>query len=152
MKTRALLGSFQLPVAGVGAVLLTGAVGTILLLPPAEGEGFVRGLAVLFLYVLAWSGFVVLSVGLAIPPSGGYGIQFGRRQRGLFVVAAIAAVGSAIGPFVAFRLFYTDTELLVYSLLGLAGLAVIALSGGLLWRFGEVVRTRMETDDPTIRE
>lgn len=151
MNVRSLLGSLQLPVAGLGAVLLVAALGSLLTLPPAppESEGFVRGLAVLFLYFLAWSGFVVVALGLAIPPKGGYGISFNRYQRGLFVTAAVAAVGSAVGPFVLFGLFYSNAELLVYSLLGLVLVAVGSLAGGLLWRLGEAVRTRVGTADGT---
>lgn len=143
MNVRSLLGSLQLPIAAVGTVLVVFAVGQLVTMnpPPPGSEGFVHGLALIILYVLAWVGFVVLSMGLAIPPKDGYGIAFTRRQRGLFVTAAVAAVLSAVGPFVAFGLIYSNPTLLVSAWLAVMSVAIIALAAGLIWRGAEAINT-----------
>jgi len=144
MDAKSLFGSLQLPVATVGALLVALSVGSILTMPspPPESEGFVAGLAVLFLYFLAWVGFLVLSAGLAIPPGDGYGITFTRAQRGLFVTAAVAGLLSAVGPFVAFGLLLSRPSLMAGAWLALMGLALTALTGGLVWRGIRAVWTR----------
>lgn len=147
MDARSLLGSLQLPIAGVGALVLVLSVATLLMIPPSppESEGFVRGLAYIALYVIAWGGFVLFALGLAIPPgSDGFGIRFTRAQRALFAVAALAAVASGIGPFVAFALLYSNPSLFVNSLLALVVIAVLSLLAGLGWRAGQAVRTRVQ--------
>jgi hypothetical protein len=136
MDVRSALGSLQLPVAAVGLALVVFAVGGIVSMdpPPAGSEGFVGGLAVLFLYFLAWVGFLVLSLGLAIPPLNGYGLRFTRAQRGLFVLAGVAGLVSAVGPFVAFGLIYSNPNLLVTAWLAIVSVGILALLSGLVWR------------------
>lgn len=142
MKVRALLGSLQVPIAAIGLLGVAAAVGGIVTLdpPPAGSEGFLSGLAILFLYFLGWMGFLVLALGLAIPPGDGYGITFNRYQRGLFVVAAVGALASAVGPFVAFGLVYSNPSLLFNSWLVITSVAVLSLVGGLVWRGVEALR------------
>lgn len=136
MNVRALLGSLQLPVAVLGAGLVVVSIGGISTMPspPPGSEGFAAGLALLFLYFLGWVGFLVLSFGLAIPPGDGYGIGFNRYQRGLFVLAGVAGLTSAIGPFVAFGLLFSHPSLIGIAWLVIMGVAVLALTAGLLWR------------------
>lgn len=143
MDLRSALGSLQLPVAGTGAFLVVVSVGQILTMPspPPESDGFVGGLAVLFLYFLAWVGFLVLSLGLAIPPGDGYGITFTRAQRVLFLLAAVAALVSAVGPFVAFGLIYSNPSLMVSAWLAITGIALLALATGLGWRGVQAVQS-----------
>lgn len=144
MRLRSAVGALQLPVIGIGFLLLVFSIGQLLLLepPPATGDGFVSGLAVLILYVLAWIGFVVMSIGFAIPPADGRGISFNRYQRALFITAAVSAVLSAIGPFIGFALLYSDPDLFVASWVALMGIAVIAFFGGLSWRGIQVIKQR----------
>jgi hypothetical protein len=64
---RSVVGSFQLPVAAIGALLTAFAVEGLLTLPSApEGEGFPEELAVLFLYAVGLVGFTTFATGLAI--------------------------------------------------------------------------------------
>ncbi|PSQ01744.1 hypothetical protein BRC92_10060 [Halobacteriales archaeon QS_4_69_31] len=142
MDLRSILGSLQLPVATVGTLLVVVAVGSVATMPspPPESEGVVAGLAVLFMYVLAWVGFLVTSLGLAIPPGDGYGVTFTRYQRGLFVLAAVAGLLSAVGPFVAFGLVYSNPSLMTTAWLALASVAVLSLAAGLVWRGVQAVR------------
>jgi hypothetical protein len=146
-----MLGTLQLPVAGLGTLLVAFSIGSILTTssPAPEGEGFVSGLAILFLYFLAWIGFLILSFGLSIPPGDGFGVTFNRYQRGLFIVAAGAGLLSAVGPFVAFGLLLSDTSLMVNSLLALMGVALLSLLVGLLWRAIQAIQTWRLNDDPS---
>ena len=142
MDVRSALGSLQLPVVAVGLALVVFAVGGIVSMdpPPAGSEGFVGGLAVLFLYFLAWVGFLVLSLGLAIPPLNGYGLRFTRAQRALFVLAGLAGLVSAVGPFVAFGLIYSNPGLMVTAWVATVGVGILALLTGLVWRGVQVWR------------
>ena len=141
MNLRAALGSLQLPIAGIGALLVAVAIGGIATMPspPPGSEGFVSGLAALFLYFVGWVGFLIMSTGLAIPPGEGYGITFDRRQRWLFVTAAVAGFLSAIGPFVAFGLLLSNPSLMVSAWLALMGVAIAALLLGIAWRIGQEI-------------
>jgi len=142
MRVRALLGSLQIPVAAVGVALVLVSVGSVVTMdPPPEGEGFVAGLALVFLYFLAWVGFLVTSFGLAIPPGDGYGVTFNRYQRGLFVIAGVAGFLSAVGPFVLFGLLYSNPSLMGTAWVATMGVAVLSLAAGLLWRGITSVRT-----------
>lgn len=146
MDVRSALGSLQLPIAALGLALVVFAVGGIVTMdpPPAGSEGFVGGLAVLFLYFLAWIGFLVLSAGLAIPPLNGYGLRFTRSQRGLFLLAALAALLSAVGPFVAFGLVYSNPGAMVTAWVVVTGVGVLSLLSGLVWRGVQVWRTDVD--------
>lgn len=57
MDVRSLLGSLQLPVAVVGAVLVAGGVSQMAALTPVpERGGLPGGLALCFSYAIAWAG------------------------------------------------------------------------------------------------
>lgn len=148
MRVRAILGSLQLPVAGVGAVVFLGSVAAIASLPPSpEGEGFVRGLAVLVLFVGAWAGFVVTAFGLAIPPGeDGVGVQFSRGQRLLLLAAGGLGLASAVAPLVFWAVVVTvglspGTATLAW--FALMGIAVVALLAGVGWRAAEAAAPRL---------
>lgn len=149
MEIRSLLGSLQLPVAGIGLFVTLISLAMAFTMPPSppDSEGFVQGLALLALYVFAWGGFVVLSLGLAIPPGEGFGIGFTRIQRGLFLVAALTAAASAIVPFAMFGLLYSNPELLAMSLLALFAVALLTFTTSLAWRAGQVLADRMWASD-----
>lgn len=142
MNVRSMLGSLQIPVAVVGAALVAFAVVGVVTMPPPppESDGFVSGLAAIALYVMGWVGFLVASLGLAIPPGEGYGVTFTRHQRWLFVIAAVAGVGSVVGPFVAFGLFLSNPSLMVSGWIAIMGIAVLALLSGLGWRGVQAIR------------
>ncbi|MFB6095888.1 MAG: hypothetical protein ABEJ74_00680 [Haloferacaceae archaeon] len=147
MDARSLLGSLQLPIAGAGALVLALAVASTLALPPSppDSEGFVRGLAFIVLYVLAWGGFVLLALGLAIPPGGGVGVDFTRGQRALFLLAALSGAGSVVVPFAAFALLYANPTQFLLLVGALVAVAVLSLLGGLGWRAGQALRARRGT-------
>lgn len=149
MDVRSLLGSLQLPVAGIGLFVMLISLATAFTMPPSppDSEGFVQGLALIALYVFAWGGFVVLSLGLAIPPGEGFGIDFTRIQRGLFLVAAVAAVASAVVPFAMFGLLYSNPNLLAMSLLALFAVALLTFTTSVVWRAGQAVAGRLRSGD-----
>ena len=118
--------------------------------PPPESEGFVAGLAIVFLYFLGWIGFLVLSFGLAIPPGDGYGISFNRYQRGLFAFAGTAGVLSAVGPFIAFGLLLSHPSLMGTAWVVIMSVALIALTVGLLWRGVQAVRQWRSNNEFTL--
>ncbi|MFC7251238.1 hypothetical protein ACFQJ5_15540 [Halomicroarcula sp. GCM10025324] len=142
MDVRSALGTLQLPVATLGlALLLVALVGIATMDPPPAGsDGFVGGLAVFFLYIVAWVGFLVLSLGLAIPPLGGYGLRFTRPQRGLFLLAGLAAFLSAVGPLVAFGLVFSNPGAMVLTWLAITAVGILSLVGGVVWRGVQVWR------------
>lgn len=149
MNLRSLLGSLQLPVAGVGFLLVAVSAVELLALPPSPpgSDGFVEGLAALLLFVAAWAGFFLAAVGLAIPPGDGFGVRFTRWQRRLFVAAAALAVASAAVPVVALTLVVTlglPPSVVVLLWLGLMAAAVLALVGGVGWRVGQAVARRVD--------
>lgn len=143
MDVRSLVGSLQLPITGLGALATVSAVGMLLSLETPARPDIPHGFAILFLYVLAWAGITVTSLGLAIPPGEGYGIRFRRGQRLLFVLAAVASVASAVVPFVALTLIYSQPNVAVYSWLGTITVAVLALVGGVGWRAVDAARARI---------
>ncbi|MFC4550251.1 hypothetical protein, partial [Halorussus sp. GCM10023401] len=143
MTLRSRLGVLQLPVAGVGVALLGSAVVRYATLPPSPpgSDGFVEGLALLFLYVVALVGLTTTALGLAIPPGDNVGVRFSRRQRGLFVASAAAAVGSVLAPLFALPVLAApgvspdaSVSAVVWLWLGLLAAAVLALAAGLGWR------------------
>lgn len=117
---------------------------TTLPAPPPEGDGLPGGLAAIFLYVTIWAGFVVLAFGLAIPGGGRWSIRFSRGQRRLFLLAAGAAVASAVLPFIATGMLLTlaRSDALWLALLAWLApmvVAVLAFLGGLGWRGAEAL-------------
>lgn len=145
MQLRSWLGSLQLPVAGVGVALVVFAAGSIATIPepPAGSDGFVGGLAVVFLSLIGWAGLVVAPLGLAIPPSGGYGVRFNRYQRGLFVASSAGWFLAGVIPLLGFGLLLRQPDLMVSSLLALATAATLSLVAGLCWRGGEAIGRRV---------
>ncbi|MDY6819896.1 MAG: hypothetical protein SVG88_14640 [Halobacteriales archaeon] len=151
MSLRSVLGSLQLPVAGIGVLLLVMSISQLLLMesPLPESEGFVQGLAMFFLYIMAWVGLVLTAGGLAIPPGeDGFGIQFNRWQRRLFILAMLGAIGSALLPLVGMGwIFATAREgngtLLLIAFAGPSGIAIVSLLAGLAWRAAEAIRPRI---------
>lgn len=73
MGIRSAFESAQVPIAGFGTLVCLGAIAEVWTTPPVDGDGFVTGLGTLVLYVIAWLGFVVTGLGLAIPASDGPG-------------------------------------------------------------------------------
>lgn len=150
VKVKSLVGLLQLPVAIIGGLLCLGAIATILTLPPSpEDEGFVRGLAVIFLFIIAWAGFVTAALGLAIPPADGIGVQFNSWQRRLFLAAAGLAILSAISPLI-FWTVVTATGLSLGSIalawLVTMGLALLSFVIGLGWRIAELVLPHIRSE------
>lgn len=150
MNWRSKLGSLQLPVAGGGLFVVASgawALAALLASPSTHGDGFVEGLAALFLYVVVWAGFIAAGLGLAIPPGDGLGIQFTRWQRWLFLGSATLAFASAIVPFVLWTVV-VQTGLSPGSTatvgLGLMALSILAFVGGLCWRVIDAIRVRLE--------
>lgn len=141
MTIKSMVGSLQLPIAGLGTILCVSALTTLMSLPPSPpGEGFVRGLALVVLFITAWAGFVIASLGLAIPPGDTVGIQFNRWQRRLFLLAGALAVLSAATPLV-FWVIVGSTNFSLGSA-GLAwvivmGLAILSLGSSIVWRIGQ---------------
>lgn len=141
MNLRSALGSLQLPVAALGALVAVGSFWQLTeLLPIPDQAGLPGGLAMLFLYALGVAGIAVCALGFAIPPGDGFGIRFERRQRLLFGLSAAGAVGSVLLPLVTLpvvlgagpeqNLFW----LVAVAWLGPLAVAVLALLGGLGWR------------------
>ena len=148
MSFRSRLGVLQLPVAGFGLLVVGMAVNQLLTLPPSPpgSDGFVEGLALFFLAVFAWGGFVVAALGFAIPPGDNFGIRFGRWQRRLFVGAAACALGSVVAPLAAWWVLASTrfgVDVVFGAWIGLSVAAVVALVGGLGWRVAESVARRV---------
>jgi hypothetical protein len=142
---RRVLGSLQLPVAGVGVLVCLLAAGTFgsLLGRTPPGDGFIHGGALLMTYALTVGGFALFATGLAIPPMSGVGIRFRRGQRVLFVVAAVAAVASVILPLAAFPTALGGDATIVLAAWGVPTVvAVLGVATGLLWRAAERLRER----------
>ncbi len=149
MELRSVVGSLQLPVAAVGALLAALAVDGLLSLPSTpDGEGFLQGLAVLFLYAVGLVGFVLFTLGLAIRPGDGYGVSFRRRQRRLLFAGAGATAGALLLPLVAFGLLYaaamggSRAPFYLWGLLHAVG--VLSVGAALAWRGADAVRSFAE--------
>lgn len=141
-------GFLQLPIAGFGLLGVALAVSQFLTLPPPppDGDGFVEGLAVFFLYVIGFAGFVIAALGFAIPPGDHVGIRFNRWQRRLLVGAAVCALGSVVAPLAAWPVLASTSlgvDVVFGAWIGLSVVAVLALVGGLGWRAGEAVARRV---------
>ena len=148
MKLRSALGSLQLPVAGLGLLVVAVSLTQLQAIPepPPGSDGFVEGLATFFLGLLALGGFVVSSLGFAIPPGEGYGVRFGRWQRRLFVAAAVGGLASLLVPLFAWSVA-SATGLgpgaVVLAWLGTLALAVLSFVAALGWRIAEAVARRV---------
>lgn len=148
MRSRGIIGSLQLPIAGLGGLLLVGALVSLLTMPPSppESEGFVRGLAILVLFVAAWAGFVIIAIGLAIQPRTNTGIRFNQWQRRLFILAAILSVFSLLTPLIFWSVVATTGISLGSATLTwvvVMTLAILSLFTGLGWRISESITTRL---------
>jgi len=148
MPGRSILGSLQLPIAGLGGLLLVLSLSSLVSMPapPPGSDGFVGGLATPVLYVLAWVGFLGLSLWLSIPVGSGFGIAFTRGHRGLFLLAARAALLSAFGPFVLFGLIYSNPSLMGLAWLVCMGVAVLAFFVAVLWRITNAIQSWRRLD------
>lgn len=148
MRVRALLTSLQLPVAGVGLLLVAASGYRLLTLPepPAGSDGFVEGIVAFFLYLCAVAGLIVTAVGLAIPADGRFGVRFRRRQRLLFVLAALAALASLLSPLVVWPAAIAagaSPGVVFRAWFGLTALAVLVILIGVGWRAVEVALARL---------
>ncbi|KAB1193020.1 hypothetical protein GJR96_06015 [Haloferax sp. MBLA0076] len=147
---RAVVGSLQLPVAGLGLTIVAFTWWGAYTLPPAPpgSDGFAHGLAGFFLLLFGLVGFVLLVVGLLIPPGPGYGIDFTRRQRWLFAYALVAPLVGVAAFFAAVfapsnPLGIEDYSFAVLSLgVGSAPLAVLVSIG---WKAVHVAVERYGT-------
>lgn len=161
MDFRSALGSLQLPVAAFGALVAVGSFWQITeIMPIPDQGGLPGGLAMLFLYGLGVAGIAVCALGFAIPPGDGFGIDFSRRHRLLFVLSAAGAIGSAVLPLLALPIaFGGGPEQDLVWVLGLAWLGPLAISllslaGVLCWRgataaYGYLEGGTGEADSPT---
>ncbi len=152
MNLRSVLGSLQLPVAALGALVAVGSFWQITeLMPIPDQGGLPGGLALLFLYAFGVVGIAVCALGFAIPPGDGYGIQFQRRQRLLFGLSAVGAIGSAILPLLALPVAASaGPEQGLFWVIGLAWLgplavSLLSLAGALSWRGAIAAYGRVET-------
>lgn len=97
MNGQRVLGLLQLPVAAVGAGLAAfGYRALVRLPPPATGGLFGPAIALLTLSLVVWAGLFLLPLGLLIPSTSRYGIEFDDNQRRLLVSTTIIV---AVGPF-----------------------------------------------------
>lgn len=161
MNLRSVLGSLQLPVAALGALVAVGSFWQITeILPIPDQGGLPGGLAMLFLYALGVVGIAVCALGFAIPPGDGFGIQFERRQRLLFGLSAAGAIGSILLPLLALPVALgAGPEQDLFWVAGLAWLGPLAISllsllGALGWRgataaYGYLEGGGGEADTPT---
>lgn len=156
MDLRSVLGSLQLPVAALGALVAVGSLWQITqLVPIPDRGGLPGGLALLFLYGIAVLGLTVCALGFAIPPGDGIGIEFERRQRYLFGLSALAAVGSVVLPLVTLPVVLGAGPgqnllwLVAVAWLAPLAIAVLSLLGALCWRAGTAVYAYLEGHDGT---
>jgi hypothetical protein len=145
---RSVLGSLQLPLAGLGFVLLAAAAWVLYTLPSSQpgSDGFAEGLAAFFLLVLGAAGFVLLVGGLLIPPGPGFGIAFTQRQRWLFAYALVAPLVGVVALVVSIVTVSPVTGissewLLVFVVA--TETAPLAVLLGLGWKAAQVVRARV---------
>jgi len=148
MNLRSALGSLQLPVGGLGLLVVAVSLAQLHAIPepPPGSDGFVEGLATFFLGLLALGGFVVSALGFAIPPGEGYGVRFGRWQRRLFVAAAVGGLVSLLVPLFAWSVVAATgvgPGVVVLAWLGTLALAVLSFVGTLGWRIAEAVARRV---------
>jgi hypothetical protein len=131
------LGLLQLPVAAVGAGLAAFGYWALVKLPsPGTGGLFGPAVALLTLSLVVWGGLILLPLGLLIPPTGGYGIEFDDNQRRLLMSTMITV---AIGPFVGVGMAFV-TPWIVLQTLTLSMCAVmLLLVATLLWRAGKAL-------------
>ncbi|WP_254766955.1 hypothetical protein [Salinilacihabitans rarus] len=148
MRVRALLTSLQLPVAGVGLLLVAASGYRLLTLPepPVGSNGFVDGVVAFFLYLCVVAGLIVTAIGLAIPADDQSGVRFRRHQRLLFVLAALAALAGLLSPLVVWPAAVAagaSAAVVFRSWLGLTALAGLVILVGVGWRAVEVALARL---------
>lgn len=144
---RAILGSMQLPVAGLGLVVLGATWWWFRNLPPSPpgSDGFVEGLAGIFLLVFGLAGYALFVAGLLIPPGPGYGIQFTRKQRWLFAYALVVPVVGVVVFFSSIAMSAAvggASEPLLTVFFVIVPTAPLAVVVGLGWKGGQVAVER----------
>jgi hypothetical protein len=131
------LGLLQLPVAAVGAGLAAfGYRALVRLPPPATGGLFGPAVALLTLSLVVWAGLFLLPLGLLIPPTGGYGIEFDDSQRRLLMGTTITV---AVGPFVGVGMALVTPWIVPQTLTLSMCAALFPLVATLLWRAGQAL-------------
>ena len=133
------LGPLQLPVAAVGAGLAVfGSRALVRLPPPATGGLFGPAIALLTLSLVVWAGLFLLPLGLLIPPTGRYGIEFDDNQRRLLMSTTITV---AIGPFAGVGMAFVTPWIVPQTLTLSTCVALLPLGATLLWRAGQALRS-----------
>jgi len=151
MDRRSALGSLQLPVAAIGALVAVGSFWAISdIVPTPEQGGLPGGLAVLFLYGFGVVSLAVCALGFAIPPGDGFGVEFERRQRYLFGLSAAGALGSVVLPLLTLPVALgagPEQDLLwlvAVAWVGPLATSVLSLLGGLTWRGASTAYVSLE--------
>jgi len=128
------LGLLQLPVAAVGAGLAAFGYWALVRLPsPGTGGLFGPAVALLTLSLGVWGGLFLLPLGLLIPPTGGYGIEFDDNQRRLLMSTV------AIGPFAGVGMAFVTPWIVPQTLTLSMCAAMLPLVATLLWRAGQAL-------------
>ena len=135
------LGLLQLPVATVGAGLAAVGYRALVRLPsPGTGGLFGPAIALLTLSLVVWAGLFLLPLGLLIPPTGGYGIEFDDSQRRLLVSTTITV---AVGPFIGIGMAFVTPWIVPRTLTLSMCAALLPLFMTLLWRAGQALRSHV---------
>jgi hypothetical protein len=131
------LGLLQLPIAAVGAGLAAFGYRALVGLPPPDTGGlFGPAVALLTLSLLIWAGLFLLPLGLLIPPTGGYGVEFDDSQRRLLMSTTITV---AVGPFVGIGMAFVTPWIVPQTLTFTMCAALLPLVATLLWRAGQAL-------------
>jgi hypothetical protein len=139
MNGDGILGLFQLPVAIVGAGLAVFGYRELVRLPsPGMGGLFGPAVALLALSLVVWAGLFLLPLGMLIPPTDGYGIEFNDSQRRWLMSTVIAVV---IGPFVGVGMAFVTPWIVPQTLTLSMCVALLPLLVTLLWRAGQILRS-----------
>lgn len=139
MNGHRVLGLFQLPVAAVGAGLAAFGYRALVRLPsPGTGGLFGPAIALLTLSLVVWAGLFLLPLGLLIPPTDGYGIEFDDSQRRLLVSTTITV---AVGPFIGVGMAFVTPWIVPRTLTLSMCAALLPLFATLLWRAGQAFRS-----------
>ena len=139
MNGQHVLGLLQLPVATVGAGLAAFGYRALVGLPsPGTGGLFGPAVALLTLSLVVWAGLFLLPLGLLIPPTGRYGIEFDDNQRRLLMSTMITV---ASGPFVGVGTAFVTPWIVPQTLTLSMCAALLPLVATLLWRVGQALRS-----------
>ena len=131
------LGLLQVPVAAVGAGLAASGYRALVGLPsPGTGGLFGPVIALLTLSLVVWAGLFLLPLGLLIPPTGRYGIEFDDNQRRLLMSTMITV---AIGPFAGVGIAFVTPWIVPQTLTLSMCAAMLPLVATLLWRAGQAL-------------